>query len=56
MQVTGCSNPEAGACSIEFLYNGYDYNAETKEPKYGHQNSGVQAYSDTKTAICYFDV
>lgn len=54
--VTGCSNPEAGACSIQFTYGGYDYDSEKGEPKCGHQNSGVQAFSDTKTAICYFDI
>jgi hypothetical protein len=54
--VTGCTNPAAGACSIEFNYKGYDYNSEKGQPKCGHQNSGVEAFSDTKTAICYFDV
>jgi hypothetical protein len=41
-------------CSIEFSYNGYDYDSQAGQPKCGHQNS-FGPFSDTITAICYFD-
>ncbi|KAI1185710.1 hypothetical protein F5B17DRAFT_432297 [Nemania serpens] len=54
--VTACWNPPAGTsgCSIEFSYNGYDYDSQASQPKCGHQNS-FGPFSDTITAICYFD-
>lgn len=54
--VTACWNPPAGSsgCSIEFSYNGYDYNSQTKEDKCGHENSWGP-FTDTDVAICYFN-
>ncbi|TGJ85660.1 hypothetical protein E0Z10_g3123 [Xylaria hypoxylon] len=46
--VTACWNP------IEFSYNGYDYDSQASQPTCGHQNS-FGPFSDTITAICYFD-
>ena len=55
--VTACWNPPSGkgGCSIEFQYNGYDYNSQTSEPKCGHTNSFAAFQSDL-TAVCYFDI
>lgn len=53
--VTACSNPAGGSCSIEFQYDGYDFNSENSEPYCGHTNS-FEAFGDDKTAICYFNV
>lgn len=55
--VTGCWNPPAGqaGCSIEFSYNGYDYDSQASQPYCGHQ-SGFEPFSFDLSAICYFNV
>lgn len=55
--VTACWFPPSGesGCSIEFQYNGYDYNSQNSEPKCGHTN-GFSPFSFDLSAICYFDV
>ncbi|CAL5871687.1 uncharacterized protein PFLUO_LOCUS5940 [Penicillium psychrofluorescens] len=55
--VTGCWDPIAGSsgCSIEFTYNGYDYNSQNSEPYCGHV-SGFAPFQFDLSAICYFDV
>ena len=55
--VTACFDAMGGTggCSIEFNYGGYDYNSQTKEPKCGHSNKGLQAFSSSLQALCYFD-
>lgn len=53
--VTACSNPAGGMCSIQFQYNGYSFDSQNSEPYCGHTNS-FQAFGDDLTAICYFNV
>ncbi|KAJ5618888.1 hypothetical protein N7510_002872 [Penicillium lagena] len=55
--VTGCWNPPGGqaGCSIQFMYNGYDYNSQNSEPYCGHV-SGFEPFQFDLSAICYFDV
>ena len=55
--VTACWFPPAGSdgCSIEFQYNGYPYNSQTKEPYCGHTDK-FEPFSSGLKAICYFDV
>lgn len=54
--VTACWNPPGGqaGCSVEFSYNGYDYDSQNSQPKCGHTNSWGP-FTDTIVAICYFD-
>ncbi|KAI8626330.1 hypothetical protein F5Y19DRAFT_447046 [Xylariaceae sp. FL1651] len=54
--VTACWNPPAGksGCGIEFTFHNYHFNSQNSEPYCGHTNS-FGAFSDTITAICYFN-
>lgn len=55
--VTTCYNPMGGykGCSLQFSYNGYDFDTQNSEPTCGHTSS-FAPFSGTLTAICYFNV
>ncbi|KAJ5095459.1 hypothetical protein NUU61_004815 [Penicillium alfredii] len=55
--VTGCWNPPGGkrGCTIQFMYNGHDYDSDKGDKACGTTNQ-FQPFAFDLSALCYFNV